>query len=55
MNTIRMLLSPTQQPPPGQLQTLLEAALQAWEMGKTEEAQGLLQQVVPLAKQRGYL
>jgi tetratricopeptide (TPR) repeat protein len=55
MNTIRMLLSPTQQPPPEQLQTLLEGALQAWEMGKQEEAQLLLQQAVPLAKQGGYL
>jgi DNA-binding SARP family transcriptional activator len=55
MDTIRMLLSPTQQPPPEQLQSLLEAALQAWEIGKLEEAQGLLQQVVPIAKEKGYL
>jgi len=34
----RMLLSPTHRPPPEQLQVLLEAALQAWEADKEEEA-----------------
>ncbi len=55
MNYVRMLLDPTQQPPPEKLSALLEAALQAWDAGQQEEACSLLQQAVPLAKEMGYL
>jgi len=55
MNYVRMLLDPTQQPPPEQLHVLLEAALQAWDAGQQQEARSLLQQTVPLAEQMGYL
>jgi len=41
--------------PPEQLSTLLEAAMQAWDAGQQQEARALLQQVVPLAEQMGYL
>jgi hypothetical protein len=52
---VRLLLDPTQQPPPEQLSTLLEAALQAWDAGQQEEALAFLQEAVPLAKNMGYL
>jgi hypothetical protein len=55
MDSVRMLLDPTQQPPPDQLSTLLEAALQAWDTGQQEEARTFLQEAVPLAKNMGYL
>lgn len=55
MSYVRMVLEPTQQPPPEQLKTFLEAALQAWEAGQQEDARVVLQQAVPLAKQMGYL
>jgi hypothetical protein len=55
MNNVRTLLDPTQQPPPERLRTLLETALQAWDAGHQEEAHTLLQQVVPLAEEMGYL
>ena len=55
MNYVRMLLDPTQQPPPAKLSALLEAALQAWDAGQQEEACSLLQQAVPLAREMGYL
>jgi hypothetical protein len=51
----QILLDPEQQPPPEEFSRLLESALQAWNAGKREEASGLLQQVAPLAQQRGYL
>ncbi len=49
------LLDPTQQPPAAPLDTLLEAAVRAWESGAQAEANALLQQVVPLARHLGYL
>lgn len=51
----RMLLEPTQQPPPGEIASSLEAALVAWDGGKQEEARLLLQPIVPLAEEIGYL
>jgi tetratricopeptide (TPR) repeat protein len=55
MNYVHMLFDISQQPPPEQLRTPLEAALQAWNAGQQEEARGLIQQAVPLAEQMGYL
>jgi tetratricopeptide (TPR) repeat protein len=55
MDYVRMLLDPTQQPPPEQLRVPLKAALQAWDAGQQDEARSLLQQAVPLAEQMGYL
>jgi hypothetical protein len=55
INDVRLLFDPTQQPPPEPLDALLEASLQAWEAGEQEKARALLQQVVPLAEQMGYL
>ena len=52
---MRLLLDPTQQPPPEQLSTLLEAALQTWDAGQQEEVRTLLQQAIPLAEDLGYL
>lgn len=53
---VRMLLDPTQQPPPEQLSALLKAALKAWDAGQQEEAHELLQQqTLPLAREMGYL
>jgi tetratricopeptide (TPR) repeat protein len=56
MQYVRLLLTPTQQPPhPEELSILLEAALQAWDAGQQEEARTLLQQAAPLARGMGYL
>ncbi len=55
VDDVRMLLDPTQQPPPEPLAALLAAALQAWEADRQEEAHMLLQQAVPLARDMGYL
>ena len=55
MSYVRILLDPTQQPPPGTLGALLAAALQAWDAGQQQEARTLLQQAVPLAEKMGYL
>lgn len=55
MNYARMLLDPTQQPPPEQLRMLLTSALQAWDNGQQQEARALLQQAVPPAQDMGYL
>ena len=55
MNDARLLLDPSQQPPPEHMGALLEAALCAWDAGQQEEAHTLLQQAVPLAEQGGYL
>jgi len=55
MDYVRVLLDTTQQPPPEQLRTLLEAALQAWDAGEQEQAHRLLQHIVPLAEEMGYL
>jgi len=54
MNTFVYVAQPDATASPEQLQVLLEAALQAWEADKEEEARLLLQQVVPLAEQRGF-
>ncbi|HEV2660878.1 MAG TPA: hypothetical protein VGU68_09765, partial [Ktedonobacteraceae bacterium] len=51
----RLLLDPTQQPPPGEIAALLEAALAAWDDEKQQEARALLRQIVPLAEEMGYL
>jgi hypothetical protein len=50
-----MLLAPTQQPPPGEIAAPVVAALAAWDGERQEEARALLQQLVPLAKEMGYL
>ncbi len=55
MHYVRILLDPTQQPPPEQLQVRLVASLQAWDAGQQEEARALLQKAAPLAEQMGYL
>ncbi|GHO60445.1 hypothetical protein [Ktedonobacter robiniae] len=55
MNDVRRLFDPTQQPPREPLDALLEAALHAWDAGEQEEAHLLLQQMLPLAEQMGYL
>lgn len=55
MDYVRLLLDPTQQPLAEALRTLLEAALQAWDIGKQEEARVLLQEALPLAEKMGYL
>ncbi|HZR42686.1 MAG TPA: AAA family ATPase, partial [Ktedonobacteraceae bacterium] len=57
---VRMLLAPTQQRPPEALQSLLEAAVHAWENEqpadkKLERTGSLLQQALPLAEREGYL
>lgn len=52
---IRLLLAPAQQPPPDNLKTMLETAIQAWDTDKHEEVEYLLSQIVPLAEQMGYL
>src|SRR5581483_4888448 len=51
----RMLLAPKQQAPPGEIATLLEASLTAWEGEKQEEARAIFRQIVPLAEEMGYL
>jgi predicted ATPase len=55
MGYVRMLLDITQQPPSKEIETLLEMALQAWELGQQDKAYNLLQQATSLAKQTGYL
>ena len=55
MDSVRLLLDPAQQPPPEQLSTLLEAALQTWDAGQQEEARAILQQAMPIAEDMGYL
>jgi MalT-like TPR region len=55
MDCVRMLLDPTQQPPPETLRMLLESSLHAWDTGQQEEARALLQQAAPLAEEMGYL
>jgi hypothetical protein len=55
IDNVRMVLDPTQQPPPGPLKVLLEGALQAWDAGKQDEARALLLQAVPVAETMGYL
>ncbi len=55
IDNVRMLLDPTQQPPPEQLKGLLEGAVQAWDTGKQDEASALLLQAVPVAETMGYL
>ena len=55
IDTIRMLLTPAQQSPPEHLKTLLETVVHTWDTGQQSEAHTLLLQVMPLAKQMGYL
>ncbi|GHO87484.1 BTAD domain-containing putative transcriptional regulator [Dictyobacter formicarum] len=55
IDEVRLLFDPTQQPPREPVDALLKAALQAWDAGQQKEAHVLLKQVVPLAKQIGYL
>ncbi|MGH2460250.1 MAG: ATP-binding protein [Chloroflexota bacterium] len=55
MGHLRLILDPTQQPPPKPLSALLGAALHAWDTGRSEEAARLLQRAVPLATELGYL
>lgn len=55
IDCVRVLLEPTQQPLPEALNTLLEAALQAWDTQQQEEARSLLHQALPLAEKMGYL
>ena len=55
MNYVHMLLDTSQQPPPEQLNALLEEALQAWDAGQQDTARSLLQQAVPLAREMNYL
>jgi len=55
MRYIRMLLDPTQQLPPKQLGIPLEKTLQAWDAGQQQEASNLLQQIIPLVTEMGYL
>lgn len=55
LDHLRMLLDPSQQPPPEPLSVLLEMALQAWDAQQQEEAHTLLQQAAPLAEKLGYL
>ncbi len=52
---VRMLLDPIQQPPPEPLVTPLSAALQVWDTGQCQQAHTLLQQILPLAREMGYL
>ena len=49
------LLDPTQQPPPEELEMVLEAALQAWKINQQDKATNLLQQAASLATQMSYL
>jgi tetratricopeptide (TPR) repeat protein len=51
----RELFGPTQQPPPDALAVPLQAAIAAWEAGRTDEARGLLVETLPLAREQGYL
>lgn len=51
----RLLFDPTQQPPREPLDTLLTDALRVWDSGEQEQTHALLQQMLPLAKQMGYL
>jgi hypothetical protein len=55
LNYVRMLLDFTLQPPPEQLETLLESVLHAWDAGQLEKARALLKQAVPLARELGFL
>jgi tetratricopeptide (TPR) repeat protein len=55
MDYTRVLLEPTQQPPPDMLRTLLEMAIHSWDAGQPEEARALLRQAVPLAEKMSYL
>ncbi|HEY5004687.1 MAG TPA: hypothetical protein VII61_16100, partial [Ktedonobacteraceae bacterium] len=55
IDDVRILLAPTQQQPLEQLKVLLEASLEAWDVGKQEEARALLLQAVPVAEEMGYL
>lgn len=52
---VRMLLDPGQRPPSEQVGALLESARQAWDAGQQAKAHALLQQVLPLAEEMGYL
>jgi DNA-binding SARP family transcriptional activator len=51
----RMLLDPSQQPLADTVKAPLDAALQAWDAGRREDARVLLRQTLPLAEQMGYL
>lgn len=55
IDAVRLLLDPTQQPPPEQVNVLLKTSLQAWDAGLQEEARTLLLQAVPSAQDMGYL
>jgi tetratricopeptide (TPR) repeat protein len=55
MTNVRLLLDPSQQPPPEHLEKLLSAALCAWDTGGADKARALLQQAAPHAEQMGYL
>ncbi len=55
IDSARVLLAPTEQPPPEQLKGMLESAVQAWDAGQQQAARSLLQQSVPLAREMGYL
>ncbi len=55
IDSARILLDPTRQPPPEQLKGILESAVEAWDDGQQQAARSLLQQSVPLAKELGYL
>jgi eukaryotic-like serine/threonine-protein kinase len=52
---VRKLLAPTTQPQPEALAAPLQAAIQAWEQGKTEQAAAALHQAAKLAEPLGYL
>ncbi len=54
-NYVRILLDPTQNPPPAQLRTLLESALHTWDAGRQEEACTFLKQATAIAEGNGYL
>ena len=51
----RALLAPAQQRLPGALTAILEAAMQAWDLGQLEIVRSQLQQATTLAQEMGYL
>jgi hypothetical protein len=55
MRYVRLLLDSTQQRPPETLLTTLKATAQAWDAGQHETVRALLQGMLPLAQEMGYL
>ena len=55
MHQARLLLDPSQQPPPIALEDLLASALSAWDNDQPKQACLFLEEALPLAEKMGYL